>query len=467
MMAGLAVALASGCTRAVEKSAPRGPVAVSAPASGDARYAPVWINTDRRPVGPVTAIGSTVVGLVVDDGRLLVIGIDPATGRELWQEPATPGAVTIGVAVDIEKIGEDKVAYFRPVENASQFARLVVADARSGRDVAVSPPAWFSTYPYACTNQDACVLSSEHLRANIHESRLEVATGKYLTNGPDLSPSARLLAPAGLVDFGDRPGNTLGWLRDGRLQWSIPISAAFPPGFSSDNGWTWHRFADQNMLVGSVFGPPLTSSPRYVLDLEHRAATAGISDDTGEVRWRDLGSTFHCRLGKAEHPVRCRKRGTATIESRDAHTFDGLDITVEGFDPATGATTWSVPLGPATNLADYQGPLPVAGPTAVVVSEPTGPVMLDYATGTTKPPRADATFWCMSTVWYDLAQAVTTRDGERHHERPGGELAVICDALDKPSEALPGLEATLAVGAHVGSHIVVATPNGYLGFQVR
>jgi hypothetical protein len=29
------------------------------------------------------------------------------------------------------------------------------------------------------------------------------------------------------------------------------------------------------------------------------------------------------------------------------------------------------------------------------------------------------------------------------------------------------LEATLAVGAHVGSHIVVAAPDGHVGFQVR
>src|ERR1044071_2497465 len=132
------------------------PGAVTTRLPGDARYAPVWINTDRRPIGQVTAIGSTVVGLVADDGTLLVIGIDPATGHELWHEPATPGTVTVGVAVKVAQIGEDKVAYFRPVENVTTYAQLVVADARSGRDIAVSPPMLFSTHPYACANhQDA------------------------------------------------------------------------------------------------------------------------------------------------------------------------------------------------------------------------------------------------------------------------------------------------------------------------
>jgi hypothetical protein len=471
-MAGLAVALATGCAPAVEKPAekptPRGPEAASAPPPADAKYAPAWIKIDRRPIGPVRAIGVAVVGMVVEDGKLLVLGLDPATGHELWQEPATPGAVTIGVPVRIAKIGEDKVAYFRPAEDATPFARLVVADARSGRDVAVSPPALFSTHPYPCTNrQDACALSSDGPRGNVHEFRLEVATGAYLANSPDLPPAARLLDFSGLVDFGDRPGNTLGWLRDGRLQWSIPLSAAFPPGFSSDNGWGWQLFADQHMLVGSVFGPPLAISPRYVVDLEHGAATAGISVATGEVRWRDPGTHVQCRLGDRDHPVRCREHGIVSSELGRSRTFEGLDITVEGFDITTGATTWSVPLGPATNLADYQAPLPLAGPTEVIVSQPAGPIVLDYATGTTKPPRAGATFWCSSSVRYELAQGFTARDGKRHFDRPGGVVAAACDALGHPSAALPSLEATLAIGAHVGSHIVVAAPNGYIGFRVH
>jgi hypothetical protein len=101
------------------------------------------------------------------------------------------------------------------------------------------------------------------------------------------------------------------------------------------------------------------------------------------------------------------------------------------------------------------------------VTGPTGPVVLDYAAGTTKPPRSGATFWCMSSVRYELAQPYLAYDHTWHHDRPGGALAAICDAQGNPSEALPSLEATLAVGAHVGSHIVVATESGYLGFRAH
>src|SRR5262249_10900225 len=234
-MAVLAVALASACASAVEKPASRDPVGTKAPPPDEPRYAQEWTYTDRRPIGQVTAIGSTMVGLVVDDAALFVVGIDSATGHELWHQPATPGGVTVGVAVHIAKIGADRVAYLRPVPNTDYVAQLVVADAQSGRDLAVSPPAWFKAHPFACRDdQDACVLSVDSLWGKVHAFRLEVATGKYLTESPDLPRTARLLDEPGLIDFGDRPGNTLGWLRDGKLQWTVPVSAAFPSGFSSD-----------------------------------------------------------------------------------------------------------------------------------------------------------------------------------------------------------------------------------------
>src|SRR5262245_14927761 len=100
-MAVLAVALASACASAVEKPtekpASRDPVRALRPE--EPRYAQAWIYTDRRPIDQVTAIGSTMVGLVVDDAALFVVGIDSATGHELWHQPATPGAVTVGVVV--------------------------------------------------------------------------------------------------------------------------------------------------------------------------------------------------------------------------------------------------------------------------------------------------------------------------------------------------------------------------------
>ena len=138
-----------------------------------------------------------------------------------------------------------------------------------------------------------------------------------------------------------------------------------------------------------------------------------------------------------------------------------------GFDPATGATTWSAPMGPAESLTNSKVNLPIAGPTQVVVNRAGGPIVLDYATGAVTPARAGATFWCMAVTRYELTRDYVGRDRKQHFDRPGGRLAVICDAQSRQVDALPSLDATIAAGTHVGSHIVVATPNGYIGFHVR
>jgi hypothetical protein len=155
-----------------------------------------------------------------------------------------------------------------------------------------------------------------------------------------------------------------------------------------------------------------------------------------------------------------------TDEAGTRASFEGLDVTVEGFEPTTGKTTWSVPMGAAETLVDYRASRPIAGPTQIVVSRPTGPVLLDYATGSVTAPPAGATFWCMTAMRYETLPAYTAWDGTRRYDRPGGDLATICDAQGRPSEELPGAAATMAAGAHVGGYAVIAARNGYVGFRV-
>jgi hypothetical protein len=58
-------------------------------------------------------------------------------------------------------------------------------------------------------------------------------------------------------------------------------------------------------------------------------------------------------------------------------------------------------------------------------------------------------------------------DGVRRTDRPGGTVAAICDAQGRPSTELPGVEATIAAGAQVGSYVVIAASRGYVGFRLR
>jgi outer membrane protein assembly factor BamB len=433
----------------------------------------IWQDRLLRPISQPVAIGTVVVGINAKDRKLFVVALEPATGRILWQQPLTPSASALGVTVHFTKLGDDKVAYLRPTLADTFFAKLVVADVHTGNDLAVSPEMLFVSTPIVCPNgKDVCASSRKNTWSNVGNYRLDVAGRAYREDNDWLPPGTRLLDDTGLLDLGDRPGNTLGLLRDRNFLWTTPLAAAFPRGFSSDYGWEWRRYAEQHVLVGNMFAPTTRIDGVRAHDPASGSATAGLSERSGQVLWRDLGSGFDCNLDNPDYPVRCRTRGTILIHDDDSYSTRDLDVTVEGFDPATGRTTWSVPMGAANALTVSARPA-IAGPTQVLLDGPSGPVVLDYATGHAEPPAANATFWCMTTMHYDFSPPHeaprggwlgTTRYGWTYKRR-GGELASLCDDQRRGAIALPSIAATMAAGAHIGSYAIIATADGYLGFQ--
>src|SRR5258705_1791241 len=105
--------------------------------------------------------------------------------------------------------------------------------------------------------------------------------------------------------------------------------------------------------------------------------------------------------GNDAHAVRCRQRGIATTSRDGPGSFDGLDVTVEGFEPKTGKTTWSIPMGPAKALVDDHVHREVAGKSKIVLTGPNGPIVFDYAAGSVTAPSAGASYWCMMPMRYE------------------------------------------------------------------
>ncbi len=419
-----------------------------------------WVNRELDPIDQPVAVGQVAVGIVATpDRELLLVGLDPATGQTRWRQPITPSVVTPGVRVEFVPVGEDKIAYFRPTSAGDGYAELVLADAATGADLAKTPEARFTSPPYLCASEkDVCATSRTAGAGRDVAHRLETATGRYVAEGDHLPSGAREIANGGLFDLGDRPGNTLGLLRDGLIRWRTPISAAFPPGFTTDHGWSWLFFSEQHVFAGSVGGPFVTDGTKRILDLVHGSATAGLSETDGSVLWRNDGSA-RCRVPTRNYPVRCRRRGTVILEADGKPAFRNLDVTIEGFDVRTGKTTWSVPLGDDGSLVAGDVRQPIAGPTQLVLTAPAGPVVLDYATGKVSPPGTGATFWCMKDRSYEFELGYRSQ-GVVSFNRPGGVLAAICDQYSQPATDFPSAAATMTVGAVVGDHVLVAVSNG-------
>jgi len=271
-------------------------------------------------------------------------------------------------------------------------------------------------------------------------------------------------------------------VRDGKLRWQTPLSQAFPPGFSTDNGWAFYRFPGRKVYAGSVYGnPDGAEGGARTRNLGTTVAAAGLSEDTGAVLWRDTGSTIGCfgTLDVAANPddpdspilpVRCRATGTATYhpDSR-SNTFADLNITVEGFDSSTGKTTWTVAAGSAEALAGADVRPAVAGTTQVLVVTGSGPQVIDLANGGHRPPLAGEVFWCLADHEFDYHEPYPGGPGQPPiYPRQGGQLATACDTAGKPvTSALPAGAATAAVGANAGHVTVIATGDTFTAYTTR
>jgi outer membrane protein assembly factor BamB len=457
----IAAAQAVACASSLEPARDHAPLAIAS--SAPSGLSLVWRNTELHPIKQPMAIGDVVIGVVADDRKAFVVSIDASTGRKLWQQRMTHSGIARGLQISVTKIGEDKVAYLQLINEDSAFAHLVVADARTGREIARSPEAVFASRPIVCANgRDVCAISTSPLERK-RQYRLDLTSGAYVVENDRMLRGTRFIDETGLLDLGDRPGNTVGLLRNGRVQWLTPLAAAFADGSSTDDGWSWNHDADQRVYIGWVGSAGETSGQYYVHDLAS-SATAGLSELTGEVLWRDNGSSFACSLNTTDYRVRCRMRGKLWYRYGESFISE-LDVTVEGFDPVTGKTTWSLPLGFARELNDDAIRPAVAGPGRVVVSGARGPAILDYANGTLDTPEPGATFWCMARVRYELAPPYRARTAEWKYTRRGGTHASICDERGRPATALPSIAATMAAGARAGDHVVIATRDGFLGFK--
>ncbi|HSS01251.1 MAG TPA: hypothetical protein VLM79_29535 [Kofleriaceae bacterium] len=456
----------AACASTIEPAAPRAltPIAASAPSG----MSLIWRNTELRPIRQPIAIGDVVIGIVASDRKTFIVSIDPKTGRMLWHQRISRSGIG-GDIWNLKRVGDDKVAYLRTIpeyDEDSRLVHLVVADVRTGKEIARSPEAYFPSMPVTCANgRDLCAIAdfSRYLR---RPYRLDLATGDFTAESDGLLNYTRFLHDDGLVDLGDRPRNHLGLLRDGSLRWLIPASAAFPKGYSSDDGWHFRHYDKPHVFVGILWAASVERDDHVVTDLGS-AAMAAISERTGEVLWRDAGSSFGCDPASTDLPVRCRQRGKLRYDrEHDTIHVDGLDVTVEGFDLATGKTTWSLPLGPTSMRDELALPPAIAGRHQNLVHTPNGPAILDYATGTLKLPEPGATFWCSTPASYELSPPYRVRTAVWRYRRTGGSLAWICDASGKPAIALPSIGATQSVGACTGHYAVIATADGFLGFHV-
>lgn len=139
--------VATACSSSHHQAAPEPPIREA------------WRSASITPIGQPVAEGDVAVVYGTVDKDLYLYGIGMADGAVRWRQPASPGLVVAGIAVEPTVI-DHRVVYFRPDPSGQLATRLVVASPDTGADLFVSAPAFFLSHPSRCPDgADICLMA--------------------------------------------------------------------------------------------------------------------------------------------------------------------------------------------------------------------------------------------------------------------------------------------------------------------
>lgn len=434
-----------------------------------------WREESFRPIGQPVAVGDMVVSYGTVGKDLLLFGVPVKEGGIRWRQAATPSHTTSGIPLTPAVI-DGRVAYLRPDRIAPLAARLVVASPQTGADLLVSVPLPFESQPSECAEgKDVCARVQDG--DDSVSRRFSVESGGQVPDPSALSRGSRWLG-TDLIDPGQRGPELLAGFQGGVVRWRSPLSLHFSEGFSTDDGWDFELYRSAGLHVGTVGSPSDRSGPVANVRDWSKVETAGIRTADGSSAWRSQGTSFSCNqrielrrpapAGETEAwPVRCRLRGIGRYErSTGIATFEGLDVTVEGFDVVTGTTTWSVPLGAAEGFMKEDRKATAVTEVEVLVQSGTGPLIIDLSNGSTRRPALGQAFWCATLNVFEYREARQLRSGGTANTWRGGVLLERCGADGSPTTAMPtSLPASL--GATVDGRTVIAQADGLVAYDRR
>lgn len=401
-----------------------------------------WTRPDIEPATDIKVVGNTAFFLGVQKNQLYGFGLDLTTGKDKFRIGASPSGATPGVAVGYGTLG-DTVAFYGENEDLQGAAPMWLVNLKTGKQIHTNKTLWRSQ-PDACDHDRAICGRTDDTtwRADLKTGELtiiDLPVGRQLGNG--------------LSDPLQRDPEMLTYTKDDKQQWSLPLQD-LAPGTSTDDGWyTWAD--DKTHMIGlNLFGQADRIGDTWRVDLA-KMRLLGVEEASGHVAWTGSGQLLGCFkqvAGEATKPMlRCSVRGVQSLTGRGTATrttFTGLDVTVQGFDPKTGRTTWSVPLGNQPSVVDFTGQVPIDNAGRWILPQGSGYLALDPRTGAHDSPVTDDN-WCRFTTNIVIRPEMTATKQQRI-----GAQDAPCDRTGKRRTAQPTTINTTVTPVHSGIALV-------------
>ncbi len=395
-------------------------------------------------------MGSTAVVVSVDEKHVLHLdGVDPVTDNLVWQHPYSASAITPGVALTPGATGSTVMDLVPAISAGNPAVVLAGVNATTGAlEWRVPGASVVSDNPSSCVSgADFCV----PFYNSDNSSSLAVINGTTGAVNQTLKGPNRAIGPELYQSDAQTP--TFEQISSaGTLVWTKAVSTIFGPGYDPSYGWNILPVGVLN--VGSV-GPATTGTTMNLSNIK----TVGFSVATGAVQWTLPGS-YQCMgpLVVLSTQVTCEFSGTLhkPKSSTQSPSVKGVSLKLVGFDPATGAVTWSMPVSDVGPFTLGNGVHFIDGIQLIVRTMAGKTVELNTSTGKTTSISPRQVAWCEKMPTY---RVVAVKGTPGSGQRGGAPVFFPCTTSGQPTNGAPPSSPS-TIGTTVNGIFVWPSPTG-------
>ncbi|SHJ96506.1 PQQ-like domain-containing protein [Tessaracoccus bendigoensis DSM 12906] len=443
-------------------------VATPVPSPEPSVASTVW-ESEVDVVGDPVVLDDVIVAYLKTAGGVILTGIDPLTGDQLWRRAVSPaGDSWFALDKPAMLVRDGRIWVAAASATGAGRHRVVLMDAMTGKEQDIgSASLWVRRLPHPCPSDEDVFCLQAYLPDADEATAFVLDPGvPALTALPETD---RTFQGRHVFTRDGEDSDSVGYLDGTGVVWEQAYTALFGPDAEVDpNNAAWHDSGSSPIIVGEG-GLAMPDDPavgdRSTLAM---TSTVGLDRATGKLLWSVPGAE-RCFEEPEPEPtpdifIACQVTAgelviTESSETGFSYKVEGREEQLVGIDRATGRILWTQPFVPADEEAPRQF-LP-NGTRAVIPVEGLGVQVVDLTTGEATPVPPGAELACRT--WRD--NVTLTRSNGDSFQYVAGHGVNPCDAAGEALTAWSP-ESLAWGGQRAGELYIVAGEDSLAAYRV-
>lgn len=357
---------------------------------------------------PVAGEGTAAVVTVDSSHNLHLVGVAPDTGRVVWSKPFSESLIDPNFPPGLDPLGNEVIDLVPAVKTTNPLVEVEAVNMTTGAIVWKGPEdVLVGDVPSPCAHMTEFCVTMYNKDGSLTTAVLSPADGTVV----GLLKGASNALDNDLYQTDAKTPTIEAVSGSGTVQWTRTTKQIFGgPGYDPYVG-IFSSYGSTE--VASV--PPPNSDHSDGLD---NATTVGLSAADGSTMW-SLPGQYDCdgSLGLLVPPLNCVYKGelAKTKSNANGSTYTGLRMSLQGFDPTTGAVTWNVPVRDIDDLTNGNAEFVDDNSLLVQLADGTKAI-LDTSTGQTDAVPPGQLFWCIESNSFKVNENKTFNKAENRPE---------------------------------------------------